>query len=326
LVDEIVERTAGHQFHDDVGPVPVLVGSQHKDTSGMGDLAGQAALLAKALNRISRRGKLRTDQLESDTAAGRDLGGFEDRAHAAGSEPSQQAVIAYTGTRFLGTFAVPKAHRVGVLSAESGEATLQETARRICAARQMRLSDCAVYWCFTAPSLDRAKDRKRLADFLRQERIDVLFIDPLYLCLLSGGERVEAANIYEMGPLLRRIGQTCLDAGTTPVLVHHTRKSTPIGAMLPELDDLAYAEIAEYARQWLLVGRTLPYEPGSGDHALVMAAGGSAGHAGCWALHVREGNLRTDFSGRRWDVKVAPYPPALGKGSTTDRRQEADDL
>jgi replicative DNA helicase len=227
------------------------------------------------------------------------------------------AISLGTGTPFLGTFAVPRHHRVGVLSAESGEATLQETARRICAARQVHLSDCAVWWCFTAPSLDRAKDRQRLADFLRQERIDVLFVDPLYLCLLSGGERVEAANIYEMGPLLRRIGQTCLDAGTTPVLVHHTRKSTP--KMLPELDDLAYAGIAEYVRQWLLVGRTLPYNPGSGDHALVMAAGGSAGHAGCWAVRVQEGNLHADFTGRRWDVKSGTLSAGFGEGLPPDR-------
>ena len=134
-----------------------------------------------------------------------------------------------------------------------------------------------------------------------------MFLDPLSLCLLDGAQAGAASNLYDVGPRLRSAAQACLDAGATPVFVHHTTKGgARQGAGAPDLEDLAFAGVGAFARQWLLVRRRAPYRPGSGRHQLVLAAGGSAGHSGCWHVDVDEGALQEDFSGRRWRATARP--------------------
>jgi hypothetical protein len=95
-------------------------------------------------------------------------------------------------------------------------------------------------------------------------------------------------------------------AGATPVFVHHTVKiATKDGFKGPlGLDHLAFAGIGEFVRQWLLVNRREAYQPGSGNHKLMLAVGGSAGHSGCWEVTVNEGVLDTEFMSKRWQVSV----------------------
>jgi replicative DNA helicase len=184
------------------------------------------------------------------------------------------AISLGTGHPFLGRFKVPKRLPVAVMSGESGPATVQETARRICRQKNVRLQDCLVLWSFRLPRFDSATDLAELKAYLQAQQVKLVIIDPLYLCGLGQGG--SASNLYEVGPLLRRVGQSCLAAGATPVYLHHTTKAAASKKEPLDLDDLAFAGIGEYARQWLLVSRREPFEPGAGVHNLHLSVGGSA--------------------------------------------------
>jgi hypothetical protein len=218
------------------------------------------------------------------------------------------AISLGTGLPFLGRFAVPKQRRIAVFSGESGKATLQATARRICRSKDLKLADCQVDWEFSLPQFTSAEDRRALRAALRAARTEVVFIDPLYLCL--GGSSISASNMYEVGPALATLSKICLDAGATPILIHHATKAASkipkTGAQPMDLEDLAFAGIGEFARQWLLVNRKLPYALGSGRHSLLMSIGGSAGHSSCWDLRIEEGNTAAALSKRSWKVIVSP--------------------
>jgi replicative DNA helicase len=227
-----------------------------------------------------------------------------------------------TATPFLGKFNVPRAKRVAIFSGETAPGDLQDLARRVCAAHDVSLDDLdGVEWIHDLPRLWDDADRKAFGEFLKKKKIDVVFIDSLYLCLLSGPLSASASNLYATGPLLRRAAKTCLAAGATPVFLHHTtktvnrarsqaprngKKAAGVAEIdLPDLDDLAFAGPAEAARQWLILARHKPYVPQSGHHDLVMSVGGSAGHSGAWLLEVDEGVVGRRLNGRRWDVSIA---------------------
>jgi RecA-family ATPase len=72
------------------------------------------------------------------------------------------AVSIGTGRPFLGKFPVPQRRRVAVFSGESGQATLQDTARRVCAARGVSLGDCLVHWSVQLPRLNQKGHRLAL--------------------------------------------------------------------------------------------------------------------------------------------------------------------
>jgi replicative DNA helicase len=207
---------------------------------------------------------------------------------------------------FLGKFSVPRVVRVGMLSGESGKHALQQTALRVCQAKGVDLNSVNILWEFCLPQLANLAHLSHLAESLHKNGIEVLLLDPLYLSLLSGSEAkgLQASNLFDIGPLLLSVSRTCLAAGCTPLLIHHTRKNVADPYQPLELQDLAFSGCAEFARQWILVNRRLKFEEGSGQHRLWFSVGGSQGHSHLLGVNVDEGTLQRDFTGRKWDVTL----------------------
>jgi hypothetical protein len=221
------------------------------------------------------------------------------------------AVSLASATAFLGTFNVPRPVRVLMLSGESGEPTIRETYRRVCKARGIDPDELEgmLHFEFLLPKLSNCVQRDELTRVIKELAIDVVIIDPIYLCLISGGVgRVDSANLFDMGPLLQQTIAACLPA--TALLVHHAKKNMvakdgTFGRYgQPDLDDLSMAGFQEFARQWILLKRSERYEPGSGVHKLWLSIGGSFGHSGEWETEIDEGTLLDDFTGRVWNVRV----------------------
>jgi hypothetical protein len=241
------------------------------------------------------------------------------------------AVSLATGTPFLGCFEVPEAYSVAIFSGESGPGTLQETARRVCRAKGSKLAECEnLLWGPRLPCLSDDKELEMLADFLKGQKVQVVIIDPLCLSLVARGSTLSATNLFDMGPRLLRVAQTCLAEGATPVFAHHIGKSARARRAKrgdpAELDDLAFAGVAEFARQWLLVSRREEYESGMGHHELWLNVGGSAGHGGLYEIDVEEGVLDLHLGGRTWDVTVraaTPSPKGAGKEAKKHEREQA---
>ena len=215
-----------------------------------------------------------------------------------------------TGTGFLGHFSVPIAHRVALLSGESGAATIQETARRVARSKNdSHLKNATnAFWCFDLPKLGQPNTVRALVDYVNRHDLDVICIDPAYLCMPIGDS---ASNLFVVGPMLADLSKVASETGVTIVLAHHTTKTSSSKAhgveqfAPPELENIAWAGFQEWARQWMLLGRSERYDPDrTGHHKLWLAGGGSAGHSGLWGVTIDEGSQQ-DLHGRRWHVRVA---------------------
>jgi hypothetical protein len=232
------------------------------------------------------------------------------------------AISLASATQWLGEFACPAVKRVAVLSGESGPGALQSIARRVCLAKNIDLAELGgnLYWQFTLPQLAVREQLDALRAGLEKEHVEVVVVDPLYLCLLSGVNGPKAENLFDTGPLLLQVAQTCLLAGATPALLHHTTKPSGRKVEPLELADLAFSGIAEFARQWILVSRREGYDPDTGLNRLWLSAGGSVGHGGLWAVDIDEGLLAEDFTGRKWAVTVQ----TSGEARQVERNQREE--
>lgn len=241
------------------------------------------------------------------------------------------AISLVTGRPFLGLFKVPIPQKVAYLSGETNEADMQNLARRICTSKKCPFPGCTdLFWDFTLPRFGRKAEVTALQRALERNKVKVVFFDALYLCLLNGSDATQASNLFATGPLLHRVSRACLDVGATPVFLHHMTKTrnraraTAHDFEPPDLDDLAFAGIAEFARQWILLCQRAPFRPETGDSSLCMSVGGGAGQTGCWDVDVHEGALQEDFSGRVWRVKVSRRASPSVEATAKPRRRESE--
>ena len=186
---------------------------------------------------------------------------------------------------------------------------------RIAKQRGVDLASADLYFGFKLPQIGNWEDVEAVGAMMIETKADVLIVDPAYLCLLDGDAVVhrQASNVMDMGPILRRLTEVGELTDSAVILCHHCRKSPTEGRNRydpPELEDLAMAGFAEWARQWILVGRRERFEPGTGSHKLWLNVGGSVGMSGCWPVDIEEGVLADDFTGRTWDVSVGSMDEA----------------
>lgn len=221
--------------------------------------------------------------------------------------------------KFLNEFYVAKPVRVALVSGESGQATIQETARRVARSKPWNnLTDYEnAFWCFDLPKLGQPDTAKTIIAYVQKHELDVLVLDPAYLCMPLGDS---AGNLFLVGVMLADLTKVTAETGCTIILCHHTKKSVNDPFAAPELENISWSGFQEWARQWILLGRREAYDPEqAGSHRLWLSVGGSAGHSGLWALDIEEGS-RKDIGGRRWDVQVTTASVAIAQ--TIEQREE----
>jgi len=199
------------------------------------------------------------------------------------------AVSLGSATPFLNHFAVPEQVNVGIWSGESGAATIRRKMRTIAEGRGIDPRECRIAWSFALPKLARADHLVALRFLVEEHKLRVCIIDPLYLALITPELVGRSADLFAMGCFLEPITALGHELGVTFILCHHFRKSGQPNEEEPAgLEELSQSGIAEWARQWVLLQRRSAYA-NDGRHELFLRAGGSAGHAGLYALDIDEG-------------------------------------
>jgi len=212
-----------------------------------------------------------------------------------------------TGTPFLGRFAVTRTARCGIMTGEIAEADIHDAGRRIAQAKGVNYDFDYPRISTDLPQMADDVSMDMLRQFIVEDRLEVLVIDPVYLAMDIGES---ASNIFSVGKMLHKLSKIAQETGCMPVLAHHT-KGGGREHERPELEHIAWAGFKEWARQWILLARREKFDPESpGEHRLWMNYGGSAGHHGCHALDITEGR-RTDPGGRRWDVELRSATEAI---------------
>ncbi|MFV0443618.1 MAG: bifunctional DNA primase/polymerase [Planctomycetaceae bacterium] len=230
------------------------------------------------------------------------------------------------GGLFLGRFNIPHAVRVGMMSAESGPATIQETARRIARTKSIDLDRLEnVVWSLDVPQLDNPVHVAGLQRWIQENALDVLILDPTYLMMFGIGQ--DAGNLFVVGRYLQVITELVRETGVTPILCHHLRKGLAEPFEPAELEDIAWAGFQEFTRQWLLLNRRSRYDPDRpGCHELWINVGGSAGHSGQYGLDVDEGTIQAP-TGRHWETEILSTADAYARrneAAQADRERQQD--
>ena len=157
---------------------------------------------------------------------------------------------------------------------------------------------------------------------ITSKKLDVVFIDPLYLSLLSAEAAGRPGDLFFMGSILEPLTALMQSTGITIILLHHFRKTGFVDDTEPAgIEEFSMSGIAEWCRQWILLQRRSPYQS-DGRHELWMRTGGSAGHSGLWALDVDEGTS----DARKWEVSVQPVSDARAEAKRAKDQRKAEEM
>jgi hypothetical protein len=209
---------------------------------------------------------------------------------------SSLVVSLVTGLPWLGRFKIPRKFRVLFVT---GEATKRAAIRKIRkAAEALNVKPEALEGlrieAVNFPKFPSEADLEAISEDVRLHKIDIVVIDPLYRGMDS---TINAQNIFAMGDALGRFMVACSPASV--ILSHHVKKSAQFDkSAMPDLDDLSQAGVAEFAGNYLLIGRLTKYE-GDGRHDLAICIGGRDEQFGQYRLEFDE----TTFTGHLTDLK-----------------------
>lgn len=234
---------------------------------------------------------------------------------------AELCVSVSTGQPFLNYFPIDRQMRCGLMSAESGAATLLETITRISRSKGIDDEQARnLVVCDDVPMLENAIDLFELERRIKRDKLELLILDPVYKMMGSAGD--DAGNLFKMGRLLFPLGAMGQRHGCTIKVVHHNKKSVADPFQPAELSDISWSGFAEFCRQWILISRRAKYEA-DGRHQLWFNVGGSAGFSCLKGLDINEG-LITDPGGRVWKVDVLTADEVRGNiTSDQERRQES---
>lgn len=227
-----------------------------------------------------------------------------------------------TATPFLGKWEVPNAVRCGILTAESGPATISETIQRIAASKGLSAEADDIDNLLVSTKCPRLQSPEWLNEIRRcidDNGLRCLAIDPTYMAFAG----LEQNNLSAVAVALAPVSEIIADTGCTILMVHHFRKVTPQPYGCPTLEEITGSGFAEWSRFWLLLNRRREWDDQAGQHWLWLATGGSAGFGARKWLKVREGKP-TDLGGRVWDVEVLSATEGESQEQAEARRQKEE--
>ncbi len=187
------------------------------------------------------------------------------------------AVSLATGTPFLtrNEWTPKKQERVLVFSAESGDATLKETATRIARSKGLSLDDCGtnLRWAFWVPEFSDPESMELFDYELEAISGGVVILDPMYFMLSGDSDNNRSKFKAEFGP----INDMCKKHGVTIVVVDHTNKGSVQGENKHRnnnLQDMNGNGRTAFFRSWLMIKRLSDYDRNE-PHKLALQLGGS---------------------------------------------------
>lgn len=220
-----------------------------------------------------------------------------------------------SATKFLGEWEVPAPVRCGILSGESGEATIKADLIRIARARGLNAKAGDLDNCFVDAVCPRLQSQDWLDEIRRvidTHELRCLTIDPTYLAAAG----VKQNDLSAVAAMLEPVSRIIQDTGCTIIMVHHNRKVSEIRYGCPTLEEITGSGFGEWARFWLLLNRRREWDDQEGRHWLWLVTGGSAGFGSRKWLDALEGKP-TDPGGRLWEVEIVP----AGEGEAREKAE-----